>query len=602
MPIITTFEDKLVSLVKQKQFHWFTTGVNLAGVPGPSGGSGAPIGGFTGQLIQTKVAYDTTEARTSYTPPSGMSLLDNLNHIRQDIFDIDGPKATVITHDCISEDLTSQISPGTTYFTVTNPINDDYCASVYINGLLQKPNNYTVTISGITLPSGLQSTDELVINYNTNATVQATAQITVLDEGGLISSGVQTVNFVGSGIVAEHTDLGEVTVTIDTISSLTIKENNDIISTEVIEMNFIGGLIVNSSEAGYVTVESPTSFDQYIEKATFNNKGDIIVASGNNSYAALSVGDNDQVLIADSSQPQGVKWGDVPASGGGGTDELVKVASGDPSAGYLYDKVVGDSAEVTVSLKATTIEIGLLGNLTKWDSLAMDNIPTDVSSEFQNLSLDGWWEEIDENTVLHTSSVIITGYRALIKHNTSAAWAGIVQEWDNDTEDGCIITTHVSSSYTQATTSGFYSGIAFWQDPYDSAGDLYTVSLLENSTDNTKISVDHWTSLTTLSGNIKTFDLGTVVTNAFIRIRYLNDLGGQKIAFEYSTDGIGWVHFHDIVVWPFTPTYYGLCTYGYDPTWRPGATFRFFEYTSGTAEGFVYTVTHGSRIKTFNED
>ena len=573
----------------------------MAGVPGPSGGSGMPIGGFTGQLIQSKVAYDTTEAKTSYTPPSGMSLLDNLNHIRQDIFDLDGPKATIITHDCISEDLTSQISPGTTYFTVTNPINDDYCVNVYVNGLLQKPNYYTVTISGITLASGLQSTDELVVDYNTNTTTQATAQITVLDEGDLVSSGVQTVDFVGSGIVATYTDLGEVTVTIDPISTLTIEENDDIISTNVINMNFIGGLIVNSSEAGYVTIESPTSFDQYVEKATFNNKGDIIVASGNNSYASLSVGDDDQVLIADSSQPQGVKWGAVP-SGGGGTDELVKVASGDPSAGYLYDKVTGNSAEISVSSQTSTIELGLIGNLTMWTPLAMDDIPTDVSSEFHNLTLDGWWAEIDENLVLYSSSVIITGYRALIKKNTSPAWAGIIQEWNNTTEDGCIITTHVSSSYTQATTSGLYSGIAFWEDPYDSSGDIYTFTLLENKDDNSKLSVDHWSNLTTLSGNIKTFDLGSIVTDAFIRIRYLNDMGGQKIAFEYSTNGIGWVHFHDIVVWPFTPTYYGLGTYGYDLSWRPASTFRFFEYVDTYAEGHVYSVTHGSRIKTFNED
>lgn len=54
----------------------------LGGGSGSNGGSGGPPGGFIGQLPQIRVAYDTTEAETSYTPPSGMSLLDNLNHIR----------------------------------------------------------------------------------------------------------------------------------------------------------------------------------------------------------------------------------------------------------------------------------------------------------------------------------------------------------------------------------------------------------------------------------------------------------------------------------------------------------------------------------------
>lgn len=56
--------------------------MNLGGVSGPAGGFGAPPGGFIGQLPQTRVSYDEDELASLSTPASGMSLLDNLNHIR----------------------------------------------------------------------------------------------------------------------------------------------------------------------------------------------------------------------------------------------------------------------------------------------------------------------------------------------------------------------------------------------------------------------------------------------------------------------------------------------------------------------------------------
>lgn len=54
----------------------------LGGVAGSGGGGGGPTGGFVGQLPQTRVSYDLSELASSGIPVSGISLLDNLNHIR----------------------------------------------------------------------------------------------------------------------------------------------------------------------------------------------------------------------------------------------------------------------------------------------------------------------------------------------------------------------------------------------------------------------------------------------------------------------------------------------------------------------------------------
>lgn len=84
MPVVTNLEQKILQLIRQEKYSWFTTGVNFGGEPGASGGSGVPPGGFTGQLIQSRVTYDTSEAASLDVPValSGASLLHNLNRIR----------------------------------------------------------------------------------------------------------------------------------------------------------------------------------------------------------------------------------------------------------------------------------------------------------------------------------------------------------------------------------------------------------------------------------------------------------------------------------------------------------------------------------------
>jgi len=57
--------------------------LNLGGSSGSGGGSGAPVGGFTGQLPQIRVAGDTSESfLNTSTSGSISSLLDNLKNLR----------------------------------------------------------------------------------------------------------------------------------------------------------------------------------------------------------------------------------------------------------------------------------------------------------------------------------------------------------------------------------------------------------------------------------------------------------------------------------------------------------------------------------------
>lgn len=75
-------EYTVLDLIESAAKNSKTNPLNLGGIAGAGGGVGSPPGGFIGYLPQTRVAYDEDEIASSGIPASGMSLLDNLNHIR----------------------------------------------------------------------------------------------------------------------------------------------------------------------------------------------------------------------------------------------------------------------------------------------------------------------------------------------------------------------------------------------------------------------------------------------------------------------------------------------------------------------------------------
>lgn len=82
-------ETTVLEMLENTARNLRVTPLNLGGLSGADGGGGGPPGGFVGQLPQREVTYDTTEAATLFTPASGMSLVDNLNHIRYRIGEIE---------------------------------------------------------------------------------------------------------------------------------------------------------------------------------------------------------------------------------------------------------------------------------------------------------------------------------------------------------------------------------------------------------------------------------------------------------------------------------------------------------------------------------
>jgi hypothetical protein len=186
--------------------------INLGGYTASGGGAGGPPGGFIGYLPQTRIAYDLSEEMSIDTPASGASLLDNLNHIRYRLENVEGSGSTgiIIKSDDVivasgihyldfqnffavteesaaevavsllasgvqsdatysgvfGEDLSSYINGIETHFDLAGVIHDNSLA-VYLNGIRQLDSNYALDedYQGFTTDFIPISGDTLLVDY-----------------------------------------------------------------------------------------------------------------------------------------------------------------------------------------------------------------------------------------------------------------------------------------------------------------------------------------------------------------------------------------------------------------------------------------------------
>jgi hypothetical protein len=111
-------------------------------------------------------------------------------------------------------------------------------------------------------------------------------------------------------------------------------------------------------------------------------KGDMLAASASTSFGTLSVGSDDQVLTADSTQTLGVKWGTPPPSGVASVsagDDTVTVDDTDPA----NPTVVVDQANLVIAESQVT---GLTTDLSGKASSSHTHAEGDVTSLTTDLS------------------------------------------------------------------------------------------------------------------------------------------------------------------------------------------------------------------------
>jgi hypothetical protein len=152
---------------------------------GTNTGGGGPPGGFLGYLPQTRVSYDNQELEL-YTTTSGGTLVDNLNHIRARLADLEGATVSGVGH--IIQEEGSNL-PNRAYLNFRGLI---------VTAIDDPGNDATiVTISGNIGDtfSSATSLDHSIARYNgtDNKTIQDSLA-TVDDSGGINIPTGQTYN------------------------------------------------------------------------------------------------------------------------------------------------------------------------------------------------------------------------------------------------------------------------------------------------------------------------------------------------------------------------------------------------------------------------
>ena len=181
--------------------------LNLGGIAASGGGAGGPAGGFIGYLPQPRVAYDLSELETLDVPASGASLLDNLNHIRYRIANVEAVASGIL-------EIDNDRVPIATAVTVVN-FSDDFNVTAVNN------NNVIVSLvpgSGVTLSGyyndnlssqadGVNTTFNTTNNFTPTSLqlywngVRQTDSVTILDSN---SFSVGFIPYSGDTVLADY--------------------------------------------------------------------------------------------------------------------------------------------------------------------------------------------------------------------------------------------------------------------------------------------------------------------------------------------------------------------------------------------------------------
>jgi hypothetical protein len=160
--------------------------------------------------------------------------------------------------------------------------------SLYLNGTLLKDatetlTNKTLTSPVINTPTGITKSDVGLANVD-NTT----------DAGKPVSTATQTALDLKAPL-ASPTFTGTVAGITSTMVGL--------------------GNVDNTSDANKpVSTATQTALDLKVDESLFDAKGDLLVASADNTPAKLSVGTNGYLLTANSSATNGVEWAAAPVS------------------------------------------------------------------------------------------------------------------------------------------------------------------------------------------------------------------------------------------------------------------------------------------------
>ena len=187
------------------------------------------------------------------------------------------------------------------------------------------------------------------------------------------------------------------TLTNKTLTSPKINEDVAVTATAT-ELNYVDG----------VTSAIQTQLDGKVDESLFDAKGDLLVASADNTPAKLAVGTNGYLLTANSSATNGVEWAAAPVSLPSQSGESGKYLTTDgttASWGTLVVPITTGTATVTANT-ATTVDTTALSGFTSIEYMVSLKQGSKVRTSKVVVQTDGTSVDMTEFAITETGGTI----------------------------------------------------------------------------------------------------------------------------------------------------------------------------------------------------
>jgi hypothetical protein len=187
------------------------------------------------------------------------------------------------------------------------------------------------------------------------------------------------------------------TLTNKTLTSPKINEDVAVTATAT-ELNYVDG----------VTSAIQTQLDGKVDESLFDTKGDILVASADNTPAKLAVGTNGYLLTANSSATNGVEWAAAPISlpsQSGNTGKYLTTDGTDASWATLVVPIVTGTDTVTGNT-AETVDTTALSAFTSIEYMVSLKQGSKIRTSKVILQTDGTSVDMTEFAITETGGTI----------------------------------------------------------------------------------------------------------------------------------------------------------------------------------------------------
>jgi hypothetical protein len=265
------FDQQFFKYFQQLDRKLLARSLNLGGSPY---GGGGPPGGFIGYLPQDRVSYDTIELESNATPASGISLVDNLNHIRYRLGAIEGTVVgsgggvNIYEDDVlVASDVTLiNFEGGVTVIDEgSNKVTIDITGNATDEKVKISANDTTANYLFPKLAEGTGITIT-ELNNGGDETIEIASTVVNTDEKTKVSANDTLAGYLlskltpGTGIDITELNNGgneqvEITCTASGVfTGISVEEDNALIASDVTVLNFEGSVSVVDDTGGHVTV------------------------------------------------------------------------------------------------------------------------------------------------------------------------------------------------------------------------------------------------------------------------------------------------------------------------------------------------------------